>query len=85
MNRRSFFNTMLGTAPVAAASLAMTPKTPRAVAIAQPHCPQCMRVLDITAAVRHLSDSERADALQRSLPTSCNCGWVGEARFAQEI
>jgi|KBSSwiStaDraftv2_1062776.scaffolds.fasta_scaffold583527_3 hypothetical protein len=81
MNRRSFFNTMLGTAPVAAATLAMTPPSPpRGIEFLNPQCPTCLAVFDVTAQFPYASNPTVAD---RCSPRAveCRCGWSGELIF----
>lgn len=84
MNRRSFFNTMLGTAPTVAATLAMTPQqamTPeRGLEFLDPQCPRCLAVFDATAQFPYSSNPTAAD---RCTPQSmtCRCGWQGELIF----
>lgn len=80
MDRRSFFNTMLGSAPVAAATLAMTPPSPpRGVEFLNPMCPKCLCVFDVTA---HFPNYEtRSASGTEPVAVTCRCGWMGELIF----
>lgn len=85
MNRRSFFNTMLGTAPVAAATLAMTTHqtSPEpSVEFLEPMCPSCCCLFNVLELVPASTAAERVERGSAPVHTTCQyCGWQGNVTF----